>query len=50
MEAMISHRDMTQSFCEVDDFCQQFERQWEQQTQLPEINSARGSINILYGL
>ncbi len=40
---MISHLDMTQIFCEVDDFCQYFERQWEQQAQLPKLNSARCS-------
>lgn len=27
--------DVTQIFCEVDDFCQMFERQWQQQPQLP---------------
>lgn len=37
MEAMISHLDLTQIFCEVDDFCQRFERQWQQQAQLPEL-------------
>lgn len=35
MEAIVSHLDITQIFCEVDDFCQQFERLWQQQQQLP---------------
>jgi len=39
MEAIISHLDLTQIFCEVDDFCQWFERQWQQQAQLPEMSS-----------
>jgi hypothetical protein len=43
MEAMISHLDLTQIFCEVDDLCQGFERQWQQQAQLPETRGIRPS-------
>ena len=40
---MISHLDLTQIFCEVDDFCASFERQWQQQAQLPEVSGMRPS-------
>lgn len=35
METIVSHLDITQIFCEVDDFCQRFEYLMQSQLQLP---------------
>ncbi len=37
MDSIVSRLDLTQIFCDVDDFCQQFERLWQQQPQLPSM-------------
>ena len=37
MTQIVSRLDITRIFCEVDDFCQFFECQWEQQPQLPSM-------------
>lgn len=37
MDMIVSHLDVTQIFCDVDDFCQQFEHLWQQQSQLPSM-------------
>jgi hypothetical protein len=35
MDTIVSRLDVTQIFCEVDDFYQSFEQMWQQQPQLP---------------
>ena len=35
MQELASRLNITQILCEVDDFCQKFERVWQQQSQLP---------------
>jgi hypothetical protein len=35
MQELASQLNITQIFCKVDDFCQKFERLWQQQSQLP---------------
>jgi IS5 family transposase len=35
MDSIVSHLDITQIFCEVDDFCEQWQHVWSQQPQLP---------------
>ncbi|HEY9624935.1 MAG TPA: hypothetical protein V6C78_31695 [Crinalium sp.] len=35
MDSIVSHLDITQIFCEVDDFCQRFESLLQAQWQLP---------------
>ena len=41
MSTIVSRLEITQVFCEVDDFCQKFERLWQQQPQLPSIKGER---------
>lgn len=48
MEKIVSHLDVTQIFCEVDDFCQQFERLWQQQAQLPSMPGEKRSHSRLH--
>lgn len=48
MEKIVSHLDVTQIFCEVDDFCQQFERLWQQQAQLPSMLGEKRSRSRLH--
>ncbi|MFM7450292.1 MAG: hypothetical protein ACKO24_17055 [Leptolyngbyaceae cyanobacterium] len=43
MHTIVSHLDITQIFCDVNDFCQQFEHYWQQQPQLPAMPGARRS-------
>jgi hypothetical protein len=43
MELIVSHLDVTQIFCDVDDFCQRFEQLWQQQPQLPSISGEKRS-------
>lgn len=40
---MVSRLDLTQIFCDVDDFCQQFEQLWAQQQQLPSMPGEKRS-------
>lgn len=47
METIVSRLDITQLFCEVDDFCQRFEQQWQQQYKLPAMLGARRSRSRL---
>jgi hypothetical protein len=47
MDSIVSHLDVTQIFCDVDDFCQQFEQHWQQQPQLPSIAGERRSHSRL---
>jgi hypothetical protein len=37
MENIVSHLDITQIFCEVDNFCQSFEKHWQEQPILPSM-------------
>lgn len=43
MDTIVSYLDVTRIFCEVDDFYQSFERQWQQQPQLPSLPGERRS-------
>jgi IS5 family transposase len=47
MNTIVSRLDITRIFCEVDDFCQQFEQQWHQQPQLPSMPGERRSQSRL---
>lgn len=47
MDTIVSRLDITQIFCEVDDFCQRFERMWQQQPQLPSMLGERRSCSRL---
>jgi hypothetical protein len=42
MTPIVSRLDITQIFCEIDDFCQQFEDHWQQQLQLPSMGAKPG--------
>lgn len=48
MDTIVSHLDVTRIFCEVDDFCQQFERLWQQQPQLPSMLGEKRSRSRLH--
>ena len=37
MTTIVSRLDVTAIFCEIDDFCEQFEQAWSQQPQLPSM-------------
>lgn len=41
MDNSLARLDITQVFCDVDDFCQVFERHWQNQPQLPSIQGER---------
>ena len=43
MNPIVSRLDVTHIFCEVDDFCQQFEQVWQRQAQLPSMLGERRS-------
>lgn len=43
MNSIVSRLDITQIFCEVDDFCQQFEQFWHRQRHLPSMPGERRS-------
>lgn len=49
MNPIVSRLDVTAIFCDVDNFCQQYERVWAQQPQLPAIpgqNSRRSRLSV----
>lgn len=48
METIVSHLDVTQIFCDVDDFYQQFEQLWQQQPQLPSMLGEKRSRSRLH--
>lgn len=48
MDMIVSHLDVTQIFCDVDDFYQQFEQLWQQQPQLPSMLGERRSRSRLH--
>lgn len=41
MDPIVSRLDITQIFCDVDDFCQVFEFHWQQQPQLPSMQGEK---------
>ncbi|WP_292801164.1 hypothetical protein [Nostoc sp. NMS7] len=43
MSTIVSRLDITQIFCEVDDFCNQWEDLWQQVPQLPSTKGERRS-------
>ncbi|MEA5489828.1 hypothetical protein VB775_23695 [Pseudanabaena sp. CCNP1317] len=43
MNSIVSHLDITRIFCEVDDFCQSFEKHWQEQPMLPSMQGERKS-------
>ena len=48
MSTIVSRLDVTQLFCQVDDFCQKFEAHWEQQNLLPSIAGERRSRSRMH--
>ncbi len=48
MSTIVSRLDVTQLFCQVDDFCQKFEAHWEQQKLLPSIAGERRSRSRMH--
>ncbi|MBD2080487.1 hypothetical protein [Leptolyngbya sp. FACHB-17] len=47
MEPIIARLNVTAIFCDVDDFCQQFEQAWSQQPQLPSMPGEKHSSSRL---
>lgn len=47
MNSIVSRLDITQVFCQVDDFCKQFEQQWQHQPQLPSMSGEKRSRSRL---
>lgn len=47
MQPIVSRLDVTAIFCDVDDFCQQFEQSWTQQAQLPSMPGEKRSHSRL---
>lgn len=47
MTSIVSHLDVTQIFCDVDDFCQVFEQHWQQHPQLPSMVGEQHSSSRL---
>jgi hypothetical protein len=43
MEPIVSRLDVTAIFCDVDDFCQQFEQAWAEQPQFPSMSGEKRS-------
>ena len=43
MDNIVSHLDITQIFCEVDDLCESFEKHWQEQPMLPSMPGERKS-------
>jgi hypothetical protein len=44
MEPIVSRLDVTAIFCDVDDFCQQFEQAWAQQLHVAASNNKRSDL------
>ncbi len=47
MDTLVSRLDITRIFCELDDFCWQFEHYWQYQVQLPSMSGERRSQSRL---
>lgn len=43
MQPIVSRLDITAIFCDIDDFCEQFEQAWAQQPQLPSMSGEKRS-------
>jgi hypothetical protein len=48
MSTIVSRLDVTQIFCDVDDFCSSWERMWEQVPQLPSMIGERRSTYSMH--
>lgn len=48
MESIVSRLDVTQIFCDVDDFCSSWERLWQQVPQLPSMTEERRSKSRMH--
>jgi Transposase DDE domain len=48
MYTIVSRLDITQIFCDVDDFCQQWENLWQQVPQLPSTTGERRSTSRMH--
>ncbi|MEH2173363.1 MAG: hypothetical protein V7K45_10910 [Nostoc sp.] len=48
MSTIVSRLDVTQIFCDVDDFCSSWERMWEQVPQLPSMIGERRSTSRMH--
>ncbi len=48
MSTIVSRLDITQIFCDVDDFCQQWENLWRQVPQLPSTKGERRSSSRMH--
>ncbi len=48
MSTILSRLDVTQIFCDVDDFCSSWERMWEQVPQLPSMTGERRSTSRMH--
>lgn len=48
MDSIVSRLDLTQIFCDVDDFCQQWEQLWKQQPQLPSMLGEKRSRSRMH--
>lgn len=48
MSTIVSRLDVTQVFCEVDDFCSSWEKQWQQVPQLPSMVGERRSMSRMH--
>lgn len=48
MSTIVSRLDITQIFCDIDDFCNQWENLWQQVPQLPSISGERRSQSRMH--
>lgn len=48
MSTIVSRLDITQIFCDVDDFCSVWEKEWQQTPQLPSMKGHRRSQSRMY--
>lgn len=48
MSTIVSRLDITEIFCDVDDFCQQWENLWQQVPQLPSTTGERRSTSRMH--
>lgn len=47
METIVSRLDITRIFCDIDDFCNEFEQHWQSQAHLPSMRGERRSQSRL---
>ena len=48
MSTIVSRLNITQIFCEVDDFCSSWEKEWQQVPQLPSMTGERRSTSRMH--